>query len=71
MPEYKVQEVKKSRYVISHYGIFKIGWDWLILLCTFYTAIMVPYNAAFTRERNYRSSIYSDVIVEVLFMIGK
>ncbi|XP_060069596.1 potassium voltage-gated channel subfamily H member 8-like [Ylistrum balloti] len=69
MPEYKVQEVKKSRYVISHYGIFKIGWDWLILLCTFYTAIMVPYNAAFTREDNYRSSIPSDVTVEVLFMI--
>ncbi|OWF51387.1 Potassium voltage-gated channel subfamily H member 8 [Mizuhopecten yessoensis] len=69
MPEYKVQEVKKSRYVISHYGIFKIGWDWLILLCTFYTAIMVPYNAAFTRENNYRSSIYSDVVVEILFII--
>ncbi|XP_033728558.1 LOW QUALITY PROTEIN: potassium voltage-gated channel subfamily H member 8-like [Pecten maximus] len=69
MPEYKVQEVKKSRYVISHYGIFKIGWDWLILLCTFYTAIMVPYNAAFTREQDYRSSIYSDVLVEILFMI--
>ncbi|XP_069107676.1 voltage-gated delayed rectifier potassium channel KCNH8-like isoform X2 [Argopecten irradians] len=69
MPEYKVQEVKKSRYVISHYGIFKIGWDWLILLCTFYTAIMVPYNAAFTREKNHRSSIYSDVLVEGLFMI--
>ncbi|KAK3083375.1 hypothetical protein FSP39_021037 [Pinctada imbricata] len=48
MPEYKVQEVKKSKYIIAHYGIFKIGWDWLILLCTFYTAIMVPYNAAFT-----------------------
>jgi hypothetical protein len=78
MPEYKVQEVKKSRLVIAHYGIFKIGWDWLILLCTFYTAIMVPYNAAFTNKdknsrdsKTSRDSIYSDVVVEILFIIGK
>ena len=72
MPEYKVQEVKKSKYILVHYGIFKIGWDWLILLCTFYTAVMVPYNAAFTlRQKNQRDSIYSDVVVEILFMFGK
>ena len=72
MPEYKVQEVKKSKFILVHYGLFKIGWDWLILLCTFYTAILVPYNAAFTRaEKNQRESIYSDVVVEVLFMFGK
>ncbi|KAK6172039.1 hypothetical protein SNE40_018005 [Patella caerulea] len=67
MPEYKVQEVQKSRYVIVHYGIFKIGWDWLILLCTFYIAIMVPFNAAFQDKE--RSSAYSDVVVEILFII--
>lgn len=72
MPEYKVQEVKKSKFILVHYGIFKIGWDWLILLCTFYTAILVPYNAAFTlAENNERDSIYSDVVVEILFMFGK
>lgn len=73
MPEYKVQEVKKSKFILVHYGIFKIGWDWLILLCTFYTAILVPYNAAFTRaeKKNQRDSIYSDVVVEILFMFGK
>lgn len=72
MPEYKVQEVKKSKYVIAHYGIFKIGWDWLILLCTFYTAIMVPYNAAFTdmENDNSKSSLYSDIVVEIMFIIG-
>lgn len=71
MPEYKVQEVKKSKYVIAHYGIFKIGWDWLILLCTFYTAIMVPYNAAFTdmESDNSKSSLYSDIVVEIMFII--
>ena len=73
MPEYKVQEVKKSKFILIHYGIFKIGWDWLILLCTFYTAILVPYNAAFTltEKKNQRDSIYSDVVVEILFMFGR
>ncbi|XP_041375018.1 potassium voltage-gated channel subfamily H member 8-like [Gigantopelta aegis] len=69
MPEYKVQEAKKSRYIIVHYGIFKIGWDWLILLCTFYIAIMVPFNAAFQRVNEARGSIYSDVFVEILFIV--
>ena len=68
MPEYKVQNVKKSSYIILHYGIFKIGWDWLILLCTFYIAIMVPFNAAFNKNKE---SQWIDVAVEVLFAIGK
>ena len=71
LPEYKVQEVKKSPFVLLHYGIFKIGWDWLILLCTFYIAIIVPYNAAFvTSKEADRTSLVSDVIVEMLFIIG-
>ncbi|XP_025102647.1 potassium voltage-gated channel subfamily H member 8-like isoform X3 [Pomacea canaliculata] len=69
MPEYKVQEVKKSKLVIVHYGIFKIGWDWLILLCTFYIAIMVPFNAAFRKQGRYKDFIYIDVAVELLFAI--
>lgn len=75
MPEYKVQEIKRSRFILLHYGIFKIGWDWLILLCTFYIAIIVPYNAAFVTSNEWsnqeRASIVSDVIVEILFGIGK
>ena len=83
LPEYKVQEIKRSKFILLHYGIFKIGWDWLILLCTFYIAIIVPYNAAFvtshivksqqneTQQRNERASIVSDVIVEMLFIIGR
>lgn len=31
LPEYKTQAVKKSRFILSHYGIFKGCWDWLIL----------------------------------------
>lgn len=73
MPEYKVQEMKRSKFILLHYGIFKIGWDWLILLCTFYIAIIVPYNAAFVTSdgSNERASIVSDVIVEMLFIIGR
>ena len=75
IPEYKVQEVKRSKFILFHYGIFKIGWDWLILLCTFYIAFIVPYNAAFVTHGDgptgERDSIVSDVIVELLFIIGK
>ena len=73
LPEYKVQEMKRPRFILLHYGIFKIGWDWLILLCTFYIAIIVPYNAAFVASDNdsERASIVSDVIVEMLFIIGE
>ena len=80
MPEYKVQDVKKSSFVIVHYGIFKIGWDWLILLCTVYIAIMVPFNAAFRKfaqrdserseEGRFEEFMYIDAGVEVLFAIG-
>jgi len=73
VPEYKMQQIKRSRLILLHYGIFKIGWDWLILLCTFYVAIVVPYNAAFVTMEgsSERASIVSDVIVEMLFIIGK
>lgn len=89
-----MQQTERSRFILLHYGIFKIGWDWLILLCTFYVAIVVPYNAAFnsystTSDRihviadndsttsgggdksNQKASIVSDVIVEMLFIIGE
>jgi len=76
VPEYKVQEVKRSKLILLHYGIFKIGWDWLILFCTFYIAITVPYNAVFvTYDQKSippeRTSLVSDVIVEILFIIGE
>lgn len=79
VPEYKVADVQKSRFILLHYGAFKAGWDWLILLATFYVAITVPYNVCFTavemREdggsaaRNPPS--VSDILVEILFIIGE
>ncbi|VEN41997.1 unnamed protein product, partial [Callosobruchus maculatus] len=66
LPEYKTASVKKSRFIISHYGMFKGAWDWLILMATFYVAVVVPYNASFETER---PSVILDVLVEALFFI--
>ncbi|XP_016405765.1 potassium voltage-gated channel subfamily H member 3-like [Sinocyclocheilus rhinocerous] len=76
IPEYKVAAIQKSRFILLHYGTFKAGWDWLILLATFYVAVTVPYNVCFTvvggRDeltipRNPPS--VSDILVEILFML--
>lgn len=64
-----MQDLRRSRLILLHYGIFKIGWDWLILLCMFYIAIIVPYNAVFGLLE--RATTVSDVIVEMLFIVGK
>ena len=70
LPEYKTQSLKKSRLILSHYGMFKGCWDWLILVATIYIAVAVPYNASFVK--NYeRLTMPSDVIVEALFIIGE
>lgn len=79
IPEYKVADIQKSCFVLLHYGTFKAGWDWLILLATFYVAITVPYNVCFTaveiREDGGSSArnppSVSDILVEILFIIGK
>ncbi|XP_055688851.1 potassium voltage-gated channel subfamily H member 8 isoform X2 [Lutzomyia longipalpis] len=67
LPEYKTQAVKKSRFILSHYGMFKGCWDWLILVATFYVAVAVPYNAAFVKTD--RMTMPSDVVVEALFIV--
>uniref|UniRef100_A0A672K702 Voltage-gated delayed rectifier potassium channel KCNH4 n=1 Tax=Sinocyclocheilus grahami TaxID=75366 RepID=A0A672K702_SINGR len=76
IPEYKVAAIQKSRFILLHYGTFKAGWDWLILLATFYVAVTVPYNVCFTvvggrdelmTPRNPPS--VSDILVEILFML--
>ncbi|XP_059226069.1 potassium voltage-gated channel subfamily H member 8 isoform X2 [Stomoxys calcitrans] len=65
-PEYKTQSLKKSKFILPHYGVFKGIWDWVILVSTFYVAILVPYNAAFAKAD--RQTMVSDVIVEALFI---
>lgn len=70
MPEYKTQSLKKSRLILSHYGMFKGCWDWLILVATVYIAVAVPYNASFVKN-DERLTMPSDVIVEALFIVGE
>ncbi|XP_046902185.1 LOW QUALITY PROTEIN: potassium voltage-gated channel subfamily H member 3 [Hypomesus transpacificus] len=77
IPEYKVAAIQKSRFILLHYGTFKAGWDWLILLATFYVAVTVPYNVCFTvlggREEGSPAPrsppSVSDILVEILFML--
>ncbi|CAB1454094.1 unnamed protein product [Pleuronectes platessa] len=74
IPEYKVAAVQKSRFILLHYSVSKALWDWLILLATFYVAVTVPYNVSFTPYDDTvtaaRSTIVSDIVVEMLFIIG-
>uniref|UniRef100_A0A8B9L418 Voltage-gated delayed rectifier potassium channel KCNH4 n=1 Tax=Astyanax mexicanus TaxID=7994 RepID=A0A8B9L418_ASTMX len=76
IPEYKVAAIQKSRFILLHYGTFKAGWDWLILLATFYVAVTVPYNVCFTvvGGRDDGSTprsppSVSDILVEILFIL--
>lgn len=75
LPEYKVAAVQKSRFILLHYSISKALWDWMILLATFYVAVTVPYNVCFTpyveSDTEARSTIVSDIAVEMLFILGE
>ncbi|CAN7941872.1 unnamed protein product, partial [Ixodes pacificus] len=80
LPEYKTAAIKKSRFILSHYGAFKTCWDWLILVATVYVAVVVPYSACFGEMQvcapatptsvDGNRTIISDVIVEAMFIIG-
>lgn len=72
LPEYKVADAKKSKFILLHFSTFKAGWDWLILLATFYVAVTVPYNVCFIGDDDdlTRSTTVSDIAVEILFIIG-
>lgn len=40
-------------YIIKYtftFSAFKTSWDWAILILTFYTALMVPFNVAFKNK---------------------
>ncbi|CAM9335717.1 unnamed protein product, partial [Lampetra planeri] len=75
LPEYKVAAAQRSRFILLHYGTFKAGWDWLILLATFYVAVTVPYNVCFAasdeQPATSRSTTLSDIAGEILFIIGQ
>uniref|UniRef100_A0A672IC75 Voltage-gated inwardly rectifying potassium channel KCNH3 n=1 Tax=Salarias fasciatus TaxID=181472 RepID=A0A672IC75_SALFA len=81
IPEYKVAAIQKSRFILLHYGTFKAGWDWLILLATFYVAVTVPLQRVLQRGGWARDEgppgalrsppSVSDILVEILFILGE
>ena len=52
LPKYHHETPKTPWNIILHYSTFKTVWDWSILILTFYTAIMVPFNVAFQVSKN-------------------
>nr|CAH8875196.1 unnamed protein product [Trichobilharzia regenti] len=70
VPPYKQEAPKTPPHIILHYVAFKTTWDWLILFLTGYTAVMVPFNAAFkSKTMDDVSFLVVDSIVDVIFFI--
>jgi len=42
LPQYRQEAPKTPHHIILHYSAFKTIWDWMILVLTFYTSVMVP-----------------------------
>ncbi|XP_030603851.1 potassium voltage-gated channel subfamily H member 1a isoform X1 [Archocentrus centrarchus] len=69
LPQYKQETPKTPPHIILHYCLFKTTWDWVILILTFYTAIMVPYNVSFKMKQNNVMWLVVDSIVDVIFLV--
>ncbi|XP_035388576.1 LOW QUALITY PROTEIN: potassium voltage-gated channel subfamily H member 1a [Electrophorus electricus] len=69
LPQYKQETPKTPPHIILHYCTFKTTWDWVILILTFYTAIMVPYNVSFKTKQNNVAWLVVDSIVDVIFLV--
>ncbi|XP_053239237.1 potassium voltage-gated channel subfamily H member 1 isoform X2 [Podarcis raffonei] len=69
LPQYKQEAPKTPPHIILHYCVFKTTWDWVILILTFYTAILVPYNVSFKTKQNNVAWLVVDSIVDVIFLV--
>ncbi|XP_059178436.1 potassium voltage-gated channel subfamily H member 1-like [Physella acuta] len=70
LPQYRLEAPKTPPHIILHYCLFKTIWDWVILVLTFYTAIMVPYNAAFkVKTMDQLPLLVIDSMVDVVFFV--
>ncbi|KAM4695290.1 voltage-gated delayed rectifier potassium channel KCNH1 isoform 2-T2 [Discoglossus pictus] len=69
LPQYKQEAPKTPPHIILHYCVFKTTWDWVILILTFYTAILVPYNVSFKTKQNNVAWLVIDSIVDVIFLV--
>ena len=56
--------------IVLHYSRFRCAWDWLILVLTYYTAVRVPYNAAFSSKTvDDVGQLAADSVVDVVFFV--
>ncbi|KAM4702040.1 voltage-gated inwardly rectifying potassium channel KCNH3 [Discoglossus pictus] len=75
VPEYKVVSMRKSPFILLHYGTFKACWDCLILLATLYVAVTVPYSVCFSSNKEEGTTgprsppSTCDLLVEILFIL--
>uniref|UniRef100_A0AAV2KEP4 Ion transport domain-containing protein n=1 Tax=Knipowitschia caucasica TaxID=637954 RepID=A0AAV2KEP4_KNICA len=69
LPQYKQEAPKTPPHIILHYCTFKTTWDWVILILTFYTAIMVPYNVSFKNKQSNIIWLVLDSVVDVIFLV--
>ncbi|KAK7504351.1 hypothetical protein BaRGS_00004655 [Batillaria attramentaria] len=70
LPQYRLEAPKTPPHIILHYCLFKTIWDWIILTLTFYTAVMVPYNAAFKiKTMDQLPLLVIDSMVDVVFFV--
>nr|XP_039268573.1 potassium voltage-gated channel subfamily H member 1-like [Styela clava] len=69
LPKYHHESPKTPMGIILHYSSFKMCWDWFILILTFYTAVIVPYNVSFQIKERKAAWLYSDSMVDLIFLI--
>ncbi|KAH8861394.1 Potassium voltage-gated channel protein eag [Schistosoma japonicum] len=56
IPRYRPEPPCPPKHVLLHYSVFRIVWDWTILLLTGYTAIIVPLRVAVIPRPTWVSS---------------
>lgn len=70
LQSYRQEAPSTPPHIILHYCTFKTVWDWVILLLTFYTSLLVPYHAAFrSKSLDDVPLLVVDSIVDVIFFI--
>ncbi|VEL33306.1 unnamed protein product [Protopolystoma xenopodis] len=71
LPKYRQEAPQTPSHVILHYSVFKTTWDWLILIMTFYTSVMVPFCVAFEHDEIWEWWILNafENIVDTVFFV--
>ena len=64
---YGIEKIKVPKFLINHANINKVTWDAVILVCTLYTAILVPVNITF--EFVHMAMTVIETMVDLLFII--